>query len=198
MELLSQFLNLWQALELGIFRKSINLWVLSFLSSNYRLQLSISIVFHWLIFLVVNIVIYVHQLYNTTGTGLAKCLWPPLISWAWLPGLDQQICSFIFGKLFLFLLFMSSAVEDKQFNYVTLLSAPIPASYFLIMRKSEISGLYISWKGMVIFLMTGIRLNARFKFYHAGFREAQPIYFYPFLSTHRASFHLYVVSASKT
>ena len=58
---------------------------------------------------------------------------------------------------------MSSAVEDKLSNYVKLLSAPIPESYFLIMRKSEIFGVYISCKGMVTFPMTEIRLNARFK-----------------------------------
>ena len=46
MELLSQFLNLWQALESGIFRKSLNL--LSFLCSNH--SLSISIVFHLFIY----------------------------------------------------------------------------------------------------------------------------------------------------
>ena len=63
MELLSQFLNSWQAPELGIFRKSINL--LSFLCSNHSLSISIS-VFHLFIFLVVNIVIYVHQSYSTT------------------------------------------------------------------------------------------------------------------------------------
>lgn len=85
------FLNLWQELELGIFRKSLNL--LSFLCSNFRL--SINIEFHLFTFLVVNIAIYVQQLYSTTGTGLAKCLWPTLISWAWLLDLDEQISFFI-------------------------------------------------------------------------------------------------------
>ena len=51
---------------------------------------------------------------------------------------------------------------------------------------------------MVTFLMTEIRLNAKFKFYHAGLREAQKIYFYPFLSTRWALFYLYAVNASIT
>ena len=97
---------------------------------------------------------------------------------------------------------MSSAVQEKLSNFVKLLSAPIPGSYFLIMRKNVVSGVYITdnCKGTVIFLMTEKRANARFRFYQTGLRQVVSICFlsFSFYAPGLILFDLYVVSAAIT
>ena len=105
----------------------------------------------------------------------------PLISWAWLLGLLFHYVLLSWIIIFVSFTHVICSGKNKLSSYLKLLSAPIQGSYFLTVRRNVVSGVYINYKGMVTFLMTETRLNARFKFYHAGLREARKIYFYPFL-----------------
>ena len=164
--------------------------MLSFLCSNYRL--SINIRFHLFTFLVVNIAIYVQQLYSTTGTGLAKYLWPTLISWAWLFDLDEQISFFIMfhpleNNLYSFAHVICSAREPFLFCEVTF---RVKTRVLFPDHKEKRSFRCVYCKGKVILDLNSTTL---------GFvRLCQFVFLYPFLSTPWASFNLYVVSASTT
>lgn len=164
--------------------------MLSFLCSNFRL--SINIEFHLFTFLVVNIAIYVQQLYSTTGTGLAKCFWPTLISWAWLLDLDEQISFFIMfhpleNNLHSFAHVICSAREPFLFCEVNFRAK---TRVLFPDHKEKRSFRCVYCKGKVILDLNSTTL---------GFvRLCQFVFFSPFLSTPWASFNLYVVSASTT